>query len=146
MHVPTITTTPFFEGLLTVGKLLGMSRSVATVFALLYSTDGAISVEAIGAETRLSRSAVSLAMRDLLQLGLAQEVGMLGERCRYYAGQPDLSQAVKQMVFARLEPTFSELRAKLSDPSAPTERLQQAHRLLHTLQLALQVIQAKKDH
>lgn len=113
-----------FEALLAFGKLLGMSRSVASVFALLYSQDSACTVEEIADYSNLSKSAVSLALRDLMQLGAVQETTVLGERCRRYAGLSDVGQTIKNMVVDRLKYPISDLEARLENTAESVRQRQ----------------------
>lgn len=129
--------TPLFEGLLILGKMLGMSRSVAAVFALLHSGESRWTVEEIVEASGLSKSAVSLALRDLIQMGAAQEVMALGERSRYYTGHPDLVESATEIFMAKIGYSLSEFRAKIENASGPQARLNQAHALLARLDEAL---------
>jgi len=128
------------EALLVIGRMLGMSRSVAIVFAILYSHDKPCKVEEIASEGNLSRSAVSLALRELDQFGAIQEVAVLGERSRRYCGQPDLSRTVTAMLVNRLQNPLGELRSKLGDSSGSPVRLEQARSLLNTIDDVLATI------
>lgn len=130
-----------FEALLVVGKFLGMSRSVAMVFAALYHQENASTVEELAAETNLSKSAVSLALRDLIQLGAAHEIAMVGERCLRYEGQPDLANTVKAMIADRIQNPLAELRARLEGSAGSPTRLEQARNLLNVIENALATIQ-----
>lgn len=119
-----------FEGLLVLGKLLGMSRSVALVFALLHSGESRWTAEDIMDVTGLSKSAVSMALRDLIQMGTAQETIALGERSRYYTGHPDLVQSVTDIFMAKIGHSLVEFREKIEHASGPQVRLDQAQALL----------------
>lgn len=133
-----------YEALLLVGKMLGMSRSVGMVFAILYTCEESLSVETIMQETRLSKSAVSLALRDLLRLGAVQEIGVLGERCRYYTGKPDLAWTVRQMMLTRLQPALHEFREKVAHSPVEDGRMAQAQALLATFDDMLMAINAEE--
>lgn len=130
-----------FEAILMLGKMLGLSRSVATVFAVLYSRDDALSVEELVDLTGLSKSAVSLAVRDLIQMGVVHEKIIVGERCRRYAGLPDLACAATEMALARLKSPLSELRQRLDNAAGSSARWQQARALLATVDDTLAAIQ-----
>jgi DNA-binding transcriptional regulator GbsR (MarR family) len=125
-----ITKSEAFEAILIIGKLLGLSRSVATIFAILYSHDDSLSIEELVEISGLSKSAVSLALRDLAQLGAVQEKGVVGERSRRYGGQPNLAHVVTEIVVSRLKYPLSELRDKV-------DTSQEAHRRLHQVQFLL---------
>lgn len=135
------TDTELFEAILLLGKLLGFSRSVATVFALLYSGDTPLSVEELVEHSGLSKSAVSLALRDLLQMGAIQEKMLLGERCRYYAGMPDMALVAIEIVMAKLQYPLSELHDRVGDLSGSHGRITQVRNLLSMIDGALHDIQ-----
>jgi len=134
-----------FEALLMLGKMLGLSRSVATVFALLYSAETPLTVEELVEATSLSKSAVSLALRDLMQLGAVQERTFLGERSRRYSGQPDLTQVARDVILARLRYPLSELRDKLHQSPFNHSRMEQVRNLLDAVDHTLTKIQAENQ-
>jgi len=126
-----------FDPLLFLGKMLGLSRSVALVFAVLYSQDTPMTVEELVESTGLSKSAVSLALRDLLQIGAAQERMMLGARSRHYSGQPDLEAVAKDIMLRKLKYPLTELRDKLEGAAGSPVRSEQVRALLESIESAL---------
>ncbi len=133
--------TELFEALLKLGKLLGLSRSVATVFAVLYTAEDALSVEELVDASTLSKSAVSLALRELGQLGAVQERLVVGERCRRYTGQDDLSAAAVGIVLARVKAPLDELHDAFEALPDTSRRTQQAGSLLQLVENTLHCIQ-----
>jgi DNA-binding transcriptional regulator GbsR (MarR family) len=131
------TPTELFDTLLALGKILGLSRSVATVFAVLYSHEESLSIEDLVEQTGLSKSAVSLALRDLAQLGAVQERGIVGERSRRYAGQAHLGEVVTEIVLSRIKHPLSELRDKVNQNASAGARLHQVRNLLDTFETTL---------
>lgn len=131
------TKSDLFEAVLILGKLLGLSRSVATVFAILYSHDDAMTIEALVAASGLSKSAISLALRELDQLGAIQEKALVGERTRRYCGLPNLVTVTTEIALTRLKYPLSELRDKVDASEQTNRRLHQVQSLLnafdHTL-------------
>jgi|GEM_PF-5111913 len=123
-----------FDSVLMISKLLGFSRSVAIVFSTIYSHDVPLSVDDLVCESGLSKSAVSLALRELTHLNAIQEKSIRGERSRHYVGMPDLSSVVIALVMARLHLPMTELRASLDRLPNVTERSQQMWTLLSTLE------------
>lgn len=128
-----------YEGLLILGKMLGMSRSVAIIFALLHSCESRWTVDELVEASALSKSAVSLALRDLMQMGAAQEAIALGERSRYYTGHPDLVESVTEIFMAKIGYSLSEFRIKIETASGPRNRLDQAQALLERMEEALRL-------
>lgn len=68
-----------------------MSRMSGRVLAsLLLSTDSIHSIDSLTEDLRASRGAISMAIKDLTRLGLAEKVSRTGERKFYYRLRPDL--------------------------------------------------------
>lgn len=126
-----------------MGKLLGMSRSVAIVFALLHSGESRWTVEVLVDASGLSKSAVSLALRDLMQMGAAQEAIAFGERTRYYSGHPDLVQSATDIFMAKIGHSLVEFREKIEQASGSNARLEQAQTLLARMTEALADIKVR---
>ena len=126
-----------FEALLGLGKLLGMNRSIASVFAVLYSHDAPCTIDEIATLGNLSKSAVSLALRDLTYMGIVQELGILGERCRHYCGQPHLAETVIDLIVARLSPAVLEVQARLDQVTEASPRRNQMQELVQAIDSAL---------
>lgn len=145
MQVETQVDPTLFEPLLMLGKVLGLSRSVATVFAIVYSWDAPLTVEEIVDRSGLSKSAVSLALRELLQQGAIQEKMVLGERSRHYIGMADLQQVATEMVMARLRLPLSELRDMVADANSTECRVVQMRALLQTVDSTLASIRAESQ-
>lgn len=133
--------THLFEALLATGKLLGMNRSLASVFAVIYSQDAPCTVEEIASLSNLSKSAVSLALRDLILLGAAQELGLPGERCRRYCGQPHLAHTVIHLIASRLSSPLAEIQTRLGQATETNSRLDQARELVNAMDKALAQLQ-----
>ena len=131
-----------FEAVLLLGKMLGFSRSIAIAFATLYSHDNPLSIEDIAAASGLSKSAVSLALRDLAQMDAVHEVMNPGQRRRHYCGQPDLAKVSMDLVVSRMKFPLARLRDKLND--SPGTRFDQVRNLLDTLEHTLEAIQIEK--
>src|SRR5687767_4188785 len=132
-----------FDGLLIIGRWLGMSRSVATVFAVLYDQTKPYTVDELASASGLSKSAVSLALRDLLQFGAVQELSPVGERCRRYSGQPDLAQTVKQLILSRVVDILDEFRTCIESTPKSHRRTEQARDLLATFEQVVAAINTK---
>jgi len=68
-----------------------ISRMLGRVLAsLLLSTGPVYSIDSLTEELRASRGAISMAIKDLTRLGLAEKLSRTGERKFYYRLRPDL--------------------------------------------------------
>ena len=63
---------------------LGLGRIVGQVLSLVYLTEHERSLDEIGAELGLSKAAVSIAARQLEDLGLLERIWKKGDRKNYY--------------------------------------------------------------
>lgn len=132
-----------FEALLLTGKLLGMNRSMATVFALLYSHEEAWTLDEIAETTKLSKSAISLALRELSQLGTVEDAMLIGERCRRYRGKSDLEDALCELIVERAKNPLARLRTCIDQASKSPARLEQVTSLLDRMDRVLAIIEYK---
>ncbi len=87
---------------------LGMGRIVGQVLVYLYLQPEACSLDELEQDLGLSKASVSVAARQLEQLGLLQRVWLKGERKRYYRSAENIAQALQQglLAFVRQKITF----------------------------------------
>jgi DNA-binding transcriptional regulator GbsR (MarR family) len=145
MDAKLYTQQDLFELVLLVGRLLGLSRGTASVFATLYSEDSPLTIEEIVACCGLSKSAVSLVLRDLIQMGAVQEKYFPGERCRRYCGYPDLERVTKDIITEKLQVPLAALSEKLDILEGSHTRLDQVRGLVNHAQTTLAMFQAVKE-
>lgn len=81
----------------------GFNRVAGETLACLYLTPGEASLDALEADLRLSKAAVSLAAAQLERLGLVVRVRKPGDRKRYYRSADDVGSALRHGIlkFAR---------------------------------------------
>ena len=81
----------------------GFNRVAGETLACLYLTPGEASLDALEADLRLSKAAVSLAAAQLERLGLVVRVRKPGDRKRYYRSADDIGSALRHGIlkFAR---------------------------------------------
>lgn len=87
----------------------GVGRVLGQVLALLYFTDGELSLDEIEAELELSKAAVSIATRDLEKLGLLRRVWKPNDRKSYYRTVENLGVALQQGVQMQLRRSLLEI-------------------------------------
>lgn len=97
----------------------GFNRVAGQVLAALYLTPGAASLDALEAELRLSKAAVSLAAAQLERLGLIHRVRKAGDRKRYYRSAEDIGSALRHGIlkFARAKMAVLDLDLAQADDS-----------------------------
>jgi len=74
---------------------LGAGRIVGQVLVYLYLQEDACSLDRIGDELGLSKASVSIAARQLEQLGLARKVWKSGDRKNYYRSADNIANALQ---------------------------------------------------
>jgi DNA-binding transcriptional regulator GbsR (MarR family) len=87
---------------------LGMGRIIGQILVYLYLQPAPCSLDELEKELGLSKASVSIAARQLEQLGLVQRVWIKGERKKYYRSAENLGQALQQGL-------LSLVRQKVSD-------------------------------
>jgi DNA-binding transcriptional regulator GbsR (MarR family) len=75
---------------------LGLGRIVGQILVFLYLHPLACSLEELEEELGLSKASVSIAARQLEQLGLVQRVWLKGERKKYYRSAENIGHALQQ--------------------------------------------------
>lgn len=81
---------------------LGVSRVAGQILVYLYLTDSACSLDQIGEDIGLSKAAVSIAARQLENLGLLSRVWKKGDRKNYYRTADSLGAALHHGLLAFL--------------------------------------------
>lgn len=92
---------------------LGMGRIIGQVMAAAYLTEGECSLDDIGKMLGLSKAAVSIASRQLENLGLIQRVWRSGDRKNYYKTADNFAQALQRGVLELLRNKLRTAGAEL---------------------------------
>lgn len=79
---------------------LGAGRIVGQILVFLYLQDRECSLDAIGEELGLSKASVSIAVRQLEQLGLARKVWKTGDKRNYFKSADNIANALQQGVLS----------------------------------------------
>ena len=79
---------------------LGAGRIVGQIMVHLYLQEGECSLDEIGADLGLSKASVSIAARQLEQLGLARKIWKAGDRKSYYRSAENIGKALQQGLLA----------------------------------------------
>lgn len=94
----------------------GLSRNVGRIYGYLLVQPGPASLDQIAGAVRLAKSGVSLAARQLVQLGLARGSGERGSRRLLYEALPSL-----EAIFAARNAQTLELMERLRQGARATE-------------------------
>lgn len=79
---------------------LGAGRIVGQILVFLYLQERESSLDTIGEELGLSKASVSIAVRQLEQLGLARKVWKTGDKKNYFKSADNIASALQQGVLA----------------------------------------------
>lgn len=75
---------------------LGAGRIVGMVLVYLYLQEDECSLDQIGEELGLSKASVSIAARQLEQLGLVRRIWLRGNRKKFYRSADNIAQAIQR--------------------------------------------------
>jgi DNA-binding transcriptional regulator GbsR (MarR family) len=81
-----------------IAQDLGVGRIVGQVLVYLYLQENECSLDKIAEDLGLSKASVSIAVRQLEQLGLARKVWKSGDKRNYYKSAENIANALQQGV------------------------------------------------
>jgi len=122
-----------------MGSRWGINRTVGQIYALLFVADRPQNADELVAQLGLSRSNVSMGLKELESWRLVRLSHLPGDRREYYAAPEDVWAIFRTLAEERqrreVEPTLSVLRdATLASPTSAQERHAQARmRQMHDL-------------
>jgi DNA-binding transcriptional regulator GbsR (MarR family) len=122
-----------------MGSRWGINRTVGQIYALLFISSEPLNAEDIVERLGVSRSNVSMGLKELQAWSLVRLQHKPGDRRDYFSTPDDIWQIVRTLVEERkkreIDPTLSLLREVLmQEPASPEERHAQARmREMHDL-------------
>ena len=96
----------FTEGLSQISRFWGFPKGMGAIFAALYLSPTALSLDEIVAETGLTKGAVSTEIRTLARMGLVHRSTKLGDRKDYYTAEEDFYAAIRSILQERQNSEF----------------------------------------
>ncbi len=138
-----MTVTPYQQAFILhfgeMGSRWGINRTVGQIYALLYVSDGPLNADDIVAALGMSRSNVSLGLKELQSWSLVRPHHLPGDRREYFAAPEDIWQIFRTLLAERrkreIDPTLSVLRDALLDPTADPADRYAAERMQQMLEL-----------
>lgn len=126
-----------------MGGRWGVNRTVGQIYALLFVSDRPLNAEDIASGLGMSRSNVSMGLKELESWRLIRKRHILGDRREYIEALDDVWQIVRTLAEERrkreIDPTLTLLRDLLLEPApAPAEqhaqdKMRQMHDLIELL-------------
>jgi len=125
-----------------MGSRWGINRTVGQIYALLYVTEQPLHADDIGEKLGMSRSNVSIGMKELQAWGLVRLSRIPGDRREYFTSLGDVQEIFRVVAAERrrreIAPTLSVLRESLlvktksPDDAFAQERMREMHELVDT--------------
>lgn len=122
-----------------MGSRWGINRTVGQIYAVLFVSERALNADEIVEKLGISRSNVSMGLKELESWRLVRLSHQPGDRREYYSAPEDVWAIFRTLAEERqrreIEPTLSLLRDSiLESPASPEERHAQARmRQMHDL-------------
>lgn len=126
-----------------IGSLLGVNTSVARVHALLIASDRPWSLDEIAERLNISKSNVSMSLKELRSWNVIRRVIQAGERREFYTCEPDVWRMFFNIIRERkkreFDPIVDGVRAALDAAEASpsgiaVDRLKQMEQMLSTFE------------
>jgi len=96
----------FTQGLSQISRFWGFPKGMGAIFAVLYLSPTALSLDEIVRETGLTKGAVSTEIRALARMGLVHRSSKLGDRKDYYEAEADFYAAIRSILKERQNAEF----------------------------------------
>jgi DNA-binding transcriptional regulator GbsR (MarR family) len=94
------------QGLSQISRVWGFPKGMGAIFAVLYLSPTALSLDEIVQETGLTKGAISTEIRALARMGLVHRSSKLGDRKDYYEAEADFYAAIRSILKERQNTEF----------------------------------------
>ncbi len=105
----------FTQGLSQISRFWGFPKGMGAIFAVLYLSPTALSLDEIVQETGLTKGAISTEIRSLARMGLVHRCTKLGDRKDYYEAEPDFYAAIRSILKERQNSEFERALAAVKE-------------------------------
>ena len=105
----------FTEGLSQISRFWGFPKGMGAIFAVLYLSPTALSLDEIVQETGLTKGAISTEIRALARMGLVHRSTKLGDRKDYYEAEADFFAAIRSILKERQNSEFDRAVRSVKD-------------------------------
>ena len=105
----------FTEGLSQISRFWGFPKGMGAIFAVLYLSPAALSLDEIVQETGLTKGAISTEIRALARIGLVHRSSKLGDRKDYYSAEADFYAAIRSILKERQNSEFDRAVRSVKD-------------------------------
>jgi DNA-binding transcriptional regulator GbsR (MarR family) len=108
----------FTEGLSQISRFWGFPKGMGAIFAVLYLSPTAMSLDEIVTETGLTKGAISTEIRALARMGLVHRSTKLGDRKDYYEAEADFFASIRSILKERQNSEFDRAVRSVKDTLA----------------------------
>jgi DNA-binding transcriptional regulator GbsR (MarR family) len=108
----------FTEGLSQISRFWGFPKGMGAIYAVLYLSPTALSLDEIVKETGLTKGAISTEIRSLARMGLVHRSTKLGDRKDYYEAEADFYAAIRSILQERQNSEFDRAVRSVKDTLA----------------------------
>ena len=105
----------FTEGLSQISRFWGFPKGMGAIFAVLYLSPAALSLDEIVQQTGLTKGAISTEIRALARMGLVHRSTKLGDRKDYYLAESDFYAAIRSLLKERQNTEFDRAIRSVKD-------------------------------
>jgi len=105
----------FTEGLSQISKFWGFPKGMGAIFAVLYLSPSALSLDELVEQTGLTKGAISTNVRALARMGLVRPSTKLGDRKDYYEAETDFYKAIRAILKERQNNEFDSAVQSVRD-------------------------------
>src|SRR5215204_5532846 len=105
----------FTEGLSQISRFWGFPKGMGAIFAVLYLSPIALSLNEIVQETGLTKGAISTEIRVLARMGLVHRSSKLGDRKDYYEAEADFFASIRSLLKERQNSEFDRAIRSVKD-------------------------------
>jgi DNA-binding transcriptional regulator GbsR (MarR family) len=138
-----------------MGSRWGINRTVGQICALLVVSEAPLNADQIGQALHISRSNVSMGLKELQSWNLLRAVTVAGDRKDYFTTPDDIWEMARTLIEERrkreIDPTLSMLRSVLlqeqqaGDDSYALQKMNDMHDLIELLVSWLNEMQTLKS-
>jgi DNA-binding transcriptional regulator GbsR (MarR family) len=121
----TIEIIDFFTQL---SALLGLPRSVAAIYGLLFSSVRPLALSEVIDRLRISKGSASVGLNRLLRLGAARQTYAIGRRATHFEAVADLGGVIARLLRERVVPALGGSPTWLEEAERMANRLPNAQR------------------
>jgi len=98
----------FIEGLSGMSQFWGLPKGMGAIFAVLYLSPVALSLDELTSRTGLTKGAISTNVRGLARMGLIRSAPRLGDRKDYYEAETDFYKSIRSILAERQHGEFDQ--------------------------------------